>query len=163
MSQATNTLTPPVLSKDELLNHWQGHRSLTRKVIAAFPEKEFFNFSIGGMRPFSEITKELLGIGAPGIEEIVTGKVASFKKDFGAHPGKEDFLNFWDEDSEKISSLWAQIPEERFHEPIKAFGQYEGTVISSIQYYIDNEIHHRAQGYVYLRALGIEPPYFYDR
>jgi uncharacterized damage-inducible protein DinB len=30
-------------------------------------------------------------------------------------------------------------------------------------YWIDNEIHHRGQGYVYLRALGIEPPAFYDR
>ena len=26
-----------------------------------------------------------------------------------------------------------------------------------------NEIHHRGQGYVYLRALGIEPPPFYER
>jgi uncharacterized damage-inducible protein DinB len=24
-------------------------------------------------------------------------------------------------------------------------------------------VHHRGQGYVYLRALGIEPPPFYDR
>jgi uncharacterized damage-inducible protein DinB len=31
------------------------------------------------------------------------------------------------------------------------------------QYWIDNEIHHRGQAYVYLRALGIEPPAFYDR
>jgi uncharacterized damage-inducible protein DinB len=30
-------------------------------------------------------------------------------------------------------------------------------------YAIDNEIHHRGQGYVYLRALGIEPPPFYER
>ena len=30
-------------------------------------------------------------------------------------------------------------------------------------YFIDNEIHHRAQGFVYLRALGIEPPFFWDR
>jgi uncharacterized damage-inducible protein DinB len=28
---------------------------------------------------------------------------------------------------------------------------------------IDNEIHHRGQGYVYLRALGIEPPPFCER
>ncbi|MGB4400232.1 MAG: DinB family protein [Daejeonella sp.] len=26
----------------------------------------------------------------------------------------------------------------------------------------DNETHHRAQAYVYLRALGIEPPAFWD-
>lgn len=25
-------------------------------------------------------------------------------------------------------------------------------------YLVDNEVHHRAQGYVYLRALGIVPP-----
>ena len=30
-------------------------------------------------------------------------------------------------------------------------------------YTIDNEIHHRGQGYVYLRALGLEPPAFYER
>jgi uncharacterized damage-inducible protein DinB len=32
-----------------------------------------------------------------------------------------------------------------------------------ILYVIDNEIHHRGQGYVSLRVLGIEPPAFYDR
>ena len=32
-----------------------------------------------------------------------------------------------------------------------------------IQYAIDNEIHHRGQGFVYLRALGIEPPHFWER
>jgi uncharacterized damage-inducible protein DinB len=30
-------------------------------------------------------------------------------------------------------------------------------------YIVDNEIHHRGQGYVYLRELGIEPPPFYER
>ncbi|MEJ7681733.1 MAG: DinB family protein [Segetibacter sp.] len=34
---------------------------------------------------------------------------------------------------------------------------------SSIFYFIDNEIHHRAQGYVFLRSLGIEPPHFWER
>ncbi|NLG08337.1 MAG: damage-inducible protein DinB, partial [Deinococcales bacterium] len=37
------------------------------------------------------------------------------------------------------------------------------TVLSLVQYAIDNEIHHRAQGYVYLRALGVEPPPFWER
>ena len=152
-----------IISKQQLLEHWMGHRRLTRKVIAAFPEKEFLEFSIGGMRTFADITKELLGIALPGIEEIVTGKTGSFKRDVDHGNQKEVFLQLWDEDSEKIAELWQQIPEERFQERIMAFGVYEGTVMSSIQYYIDNEIHHRGQGYVYLRALGIEPPPFYDR
>jgi len=63
-----------------------------------------------------------------------------------------------------MASLSAsQISEERFHENILAFGQYEGTVWSSIFYFIDNEIHHRAQGYVFLRSLGMQPPHFWER
>jgi uncharacterized damage-inducible protein DinB len=45
----------------------------------------------------------------------------------------------------------------------KAFGQWEMSGLAMIQYAIDNEIHHRGQGYVYLRALGIEPPHFWER
>ena len=44
------------LTTAEFLEHWQGHRNLTRKVIEAFPEKELFEFSIGGMRSFAEVT-----------------------------------------------------------------------------------------------------------
>jgi uncharacterized damage-inducible protein DinB len=76
---------------------------------------------------------------------------------------KANILALWDKATEEINGYWAQIPDERFHETILAFGQYEGTVLSSILYYIDNEIHHRGQGYVYLRSLGTEPPPFWDR
>src|SRR6266567_4456823 len=41
--------------------------------------------------------------------------------------------------------------------------QWEMPGLATIQYAIDNEIHHRGQGYVYLRALGIEPPPFWER
>ena len=57
-----------ILTNEELLNHWQGHRTLTRKLIEAFPEKELFEFSIGGMRPFADLVKELLSIAVPGLE-----------------------------------------------------------------------------------------------
>jgi uncharacterized damage-inducible protein DinB len=72
-------------------------------------------------------------------------------------------LQLWDAATEEINALYLLIPAERFHERINLFGQYENTVWASIFYFIDNEIHHRAQGYVYLRSLGIEPPPFWDR
>ena len=50
-----------------------------------------------------------------------------------------------------------------FNENFNLFGQYEFPVIQNILYFIDNEVHHRGQGYVYLRALGIEPPFFWER
>lgn len=161
--KTTVELNKQVITVSELLEHWQGHRGLTRRVIEAFPEKEFFNYSIGGMRTFADITMELLGIAGPGIKEIATGKTAELKEHFNHENIKAKILQLWDETTEIINQYWAQIKPEQFHETIKAFGQYEGTVYSSIFYFIDNEIHHRGQGYVYLRSLGVEPPAFWER
>jgi len=161
----TTTAQPvsAVITSEELLHHWQGHRSLTRRLIVAFPEKEFIEFSIGGMRTASALMEELLHIAGPGVREIATRE--TIKADFShAQPkSKTEILKLWDEATEEINHYWAMIPVERFHEEILAFGMYPGTVWSSIFYFVDNEIHHRAQTYVYLRALGIEPPAFYER
>jgi uncharacterized damage-inducible protein DinB len=155
--------TISIISSAELLQHWQGHRNLTRRVIEAFPEKEFFEYSLGGMRPFAGMVKELLAIAGPGIREIVTGQQAGLQEHPDQAGGKAQVLALWDEATAEIDRYWAQIPEERFQDRILAFGQYEGTVWSTIFYFIDNEIHHRAQAFVYLRTLGIEPPYFWTR
>ena len=45
--------------------------------------------------------------------------------------------------------------------PPKATSKTSGTGRSL--YLIDNEVHHRGQGYVCLRALGVEPPPFRER
>ncbi len=159
----TKNQTASVITSGELLQHWQGHRRLTRKLIEFFPEKEFFEYSIGGMRPFAKMVQELLAIAAPGIRQIAGGETEELNEDIKEANTKANILSLWDKATEDINRLWAEIPDKRFHETILAFGQYEGTVISSIFYFIDNEIHHRGQGYVYLRSLGIEPPPFWER
>ncbi len=113
-----------VISPAQLLEHWQGHRGLTRRVIEAFPEKELFEHQIGGMRPFSEMVAELLAIAVPGLEEIVSKKTVELreKSDFGHSKAK--ILELWDESTEKIDMLWNQIGLARFQEYIKLFGQY---------------------------------------
>ncbi len=160
---ATENSTASVITSAELLEHWQGHRGLTRKVIEAFPEKELFDYSIGGMRPFAGIVQELLAIAVPGLKQIVSGEAESLNEHIEAANSKENILGLWDRASADINHLWAQLQDEKFSETILSFGQYEGTVLSSVLYFIDNEIHHRAQGYVYLRSLGIEPPAFWNR
>lgn len=152
-----------VITTEELLKHWQGHRKLTRRVIEAFPEEKFFNHSIGGMRPFSDMVMELLAIAGPGIMEIVNGQTSVLDEHFQHNNQKAALLEKWDETTEILNAYFPKIAKDQYHNPIKAFGQYEGTVLSTILYYIDNEVHHRAQGYVYLRNLGIEPPAFWDR
>lgn len=155
--------TAQVISQEDLLKHWQGHRNLTRRVIELFPEKDFFEFSIGGMRTFAQLTSELLAIGAPGLKGIVNRKVEPFSEEVEKFTTKTEFLKKWDESTAEINDLWEQLSMEDFSDTFNLFGQYEFPVIQNILYFIDNEIHHRGQGYVYLRALGIQPPFFWER
>jgi len=151
-----------VISAEAMLKHWQGHRGLTRRVIEAFPEDKLFTYSIGGMRPFSALADEVIQICGPGVQGIATGKWTTLDA-LPSAKTKEELLRQWDDVTEQINIWWPQITPQRFHEVDKAFGQYENIIYNSLLYFIDNEIHHRGQGYVYLRALGIEPPAFWDR
>jgi uncharacterized damage-inducible protein DinB len=149
------------ISPEALLAHWQGHRRLTRRVIDAFPEDQLFHFSVGGMRPFGALAMEMLTMAVPMVKGIVSGEW-SLPGSRDPQP-KREMLRLWDQSTDELNRLWPQIPPHRFQETMTAFGQYPGVVHDLILYVIDNEIHHRGQGYVYLRALGIEPPAFYDR
>lgn len=157
------TATAQILSKEELLNHWQGHRNLTRRVIEIFPEKDFFEFSIGGMRPFVQLVLELLAIGGPGVRSIAEKSIVELDEEAFKPTTKADVLKKWDEETEIINQYYNAIPEERFHENFNLFGQFDFPVYENIFYFVDNEIHHRGQAYVYLRALNIEPPFFWER
>lgn len=152
-----------VIAPAELLHHWQGHRDLTRRTIVAFPNEAFFTYSIGAMRPFSDMVMEMLGMCAPGLRELTGGPTGELVEHFEHGGSKDVLLEAWDAATAEINELFPLLPEDRFHDRVKLFGKYEGSVWSTIFYFIDNEIHHRAQGYVYLRALGIEPPYFWSR
>ena len=158
---ATPSSTTPVIDSSAFLAHWQGHRRLTRRVIEAFPDDKLFTFSVGGMRPFGALALEMITMAVPMVQGALTGDwESSLSRD--PRPKKE-VLRLWDESTQQLNALWPQIPPQRFQETLTAFGQYPGVLHDLILYVIDNEIHHRGQGYVYLRALGIEPPPFYER
>ena len=165
-NQAISAAPSVIITSEALLEHWQGHRKLTRRMIEAFPEDKLFTYSVGGMRPFSELVLEMLGMAVPGIKGLITGKWQTYDEAFAAAaaPGsKTELLERWDETTEALNALWPQIPPHRFQETDTAFGQWTGTGYFFIFYFIDNEIHHRGQAYVYLRSLNIEPPAFWDR
>ncbi len=155
------TASVNVITANALLTNWQGHRRLTRKTIATFPEDKLFDFSIGGMRSFREMALELIVMTGPLVEGVATGEWEEFKP---AKPEtKAELLSLWDQQTALLDEKFSTIPPARFSEVDKAFGQWEMTGLEMIQYAIDNEIHHRGEGYVYLRALGIEPPPFWER
>jgi len=150
-----------VLTSEQLLNHWQGHRRVTRRLIEIYPDDKLFTYSLGGMRTFGELAMEILTMGVPMVKGTISGEWENVS-DRSARP-RAEMLRLWDEATKQLDELWPQIPAARFQETIKAFGQYDGKAYDLLMYVIDNEIHHRGQGYVYLRTLGIEPPPFYDR
>ncbi len=151
-----------VISAEALLEQWQGNRRLTRKVIEAFPEDKLFNYSIGGMRPFGKLATEMIEMCGPGIVGIATG-VWENMNEANVPKTKKELLEKWDAVTDKINTYWPQIAPQRFAEIDVAFGQYKAPVYGTLFYFIDNEIHHRGQGYVYLRSLSIEPPHFWER
>jgi DinB family len=156
-----STDTTSFISPAALLAHWQGHRRLTRRVIHAFPDDKLFTFSVGGMRPFGVLALEILTMQVPMVHGAISNDW-SMRID-PSHRPKHGLLDLWDEHTELLNTLWPQIPAARFGEHMTAFGQFPGVLHDLILYVIDNEIHHRGQGYVYLRALGVEPPAFYER
>lgn len=151
----------PFITPEALLAHWQGHRRLTRRVIDAFPDDQLFQFSVGGMRSFGALAQEMLAMAVPMVRGALSG---DWQTASSSEPQpKREILRRWDESSEELNTLWPQIPPQRFLETTTAFGQYTAPLHDLLLYVIDNETHHRGQGYAYLRALGITPPPFYER
>lgn len=159
----STTSTKQFMTIEQLLEHWQGHRNLTRRTLEAFPEKELFDFSIAGMRTFSKMIVELISIAGPSLKSIVENSIEKYDESSFNPTTKIEILKKWDEETLVINDYFKQISEERFQETFNLFGEFEFPIYENILYFIDNEIHHRAQGFIYLRALGIQPPFFWER
>ena len=158
---ASSSTAAPIMTSQQFLEHWQGHRALTRRVIDAFPEEELFNYSVGKMRPFSALAMEFIGMAVPTLNGVIAREWSQFSE--AKATTKAELLRLWDDTTAKIDALWPTIPAARFQEVDTAFGQWTMPIYDLLLYIRDNEIHHRGQGYVYLRALGIEPPPFWER
>ncbi|WP_426667514.1 DinB family protein [Mucilaginibacter sp. McL0603] len=151
------------ITSDSILNHWQGHRRLTRQVIESFPEDKLFKYSVSGMHSFSTMVKEMICIADSGIQNLFQDRpVSEPARHFGMTFAntKEEILNLWDDVTYKIDVLWPLIPQQRFHEVTAIPESCAKTASEIILSWIDNEIHHRAHGYLYLRSLKIELPFF---
>ncbi len=151
------------ITLEAMREHFQGHRRLTRRALEAFPEAELFTFRIGGMRTFGELIHELLRVSEPLVRGVATGTWDAPDWEGGGPATKAALLEAWDRATEAIDAHWAGITPERLLEEDVAFGMYEGLTRDHVLYALDNEVHHRGQGYVYLRALGVEPPAFWER
>lgn len=156
------TLPAAVMTPADLLSHWQGHRRLTRRVIEAFPDDQLFSFSIGGMRPFGVLAWECYGVAAYSLEGLTSGDWKNTRWQPQAAEGKAALLAAWDALTAQLSEQLPQVSPDQYPQ-VREMEWGTMPVWVAVLYALDNEIHHRGQGYVYLRALGVEPPTFYER
>lgn len=154
-----------ILRPADLLAHWLGHRRLTRRVIEAFPEDQLFSFTPAPpMRSFGELAWEI----HLQSEQIRAGLVEGV---WNTHIGIDDWLpstdkaellRAWDALSARLEAEVPGVPSSRYDERVASHRPNE-PVLEATLGEIDNEVHHRGQGMVYLRLLGIAPPDFWDR
>ncbi len=165
MTQANTTQTSNFMNPQEFLAHWLGHRRLTRRIIEQFPADKLFEFKAAApMRPFGDMAWELVRLAEYNLHGLQTGEWPTPAEDaFSNFPrNKTELLTAWDELTAKLEQGFAAVPSARFAEMQNLFwGPMLGQ--AAAMYSMDNEIHHRGQGYVYLRALGIEPAAFWER
>jgi uncharacterized damage-inducible protein DinB len=109
------------------------------------------------------MVKEILNIEKAYMKGIALDEW-EYKDAFENVSTKEDLVRKCNEIREETRKLWAEMDEDRLSIVIKdPFFGGESSHFSRLQYGLENEIHHRGQGYTYLRMLGIEPPAFYER
>jgi uncharacterized damage-inducible protein DinB len=148
------------LTTAQFLEHYQGHRGLTRRVIEAFPEDQLFTFAAGPMRPFGVIAWELHVVADDTLRGLQTD---NWEMPQRPHPEtKQALLEQWDALDQSLESRFSSIAPEQL-DKVHQLPWFPMVGHATLSYMIDNEIHHRGQGYVYLRLLGIEPPAFYER
>ena len=162
----TKTLTTFIIP-EALLEHWTGHQRLTRRTLEAFPEDRLFTFTPAPpMRSFGALVLEVINMVGPSLGGLKTGTWPELDWEVirkQPEPTKAELLARWDETNRILRELWADIPERRFQEVDTAFGMWTQPGADLVLYLIDNEIHHPAHGFVYLRLLRIEPPAFHER
>jgi uncharacterized damage-inducible protein DinB len=157
---------------DELGHFWErfaAHRRVTLRLIEAFPEAHLFSYRPSAdLRTYGEIANELLW------EEMLIVRLATqgagSKGDLEQRrqqrqpEDKAGLLAAFDEAHRASAQLWATMTFERFEasEADPWTGQV-ASVRSRLEGLLDHEIHHRGQGYIYVRLLGIEPPDFWQR
>lgn len=149
----------------DLFQQLESNRRLTLRVIEVFPEQNLFTYKpTDALRPFSDMIKEILHIEEAYMKGITTS-IWSYEPKYTEISSKQKLLHACEEVRQLSRSWWADINADKLHkvEIDGFFGEFPKRNLDRLIYALENEIHHRGQGYIYLRLLGIEPPTFYER
>lgn len=131
---------PGVFTAQEMLQHWKGHRALTRRTIERFPDDHLFSFTPGApLRTFGDMMLETVRMIAPSLHGARTGEWNFKLADTSAIQDKAALLAAWDEADELIATTWPHLTHEALRGVVPPLPH-----LRALPYLVDNEIHHRA-------------------
>ena len=152
--------------KAEFLAQWEGNRRLTIRVARAFPADQLFTFRpTEALRPFGVMLDEIARMELAYVRGLAEDKWAYDPQDPPRPTDAAGAIAFLEETRAYTRRAWAAIPESTLVTPRKDafFFGADKRPYDWLVYCVENEIHHRGQGYIYLRELGVEPPPFWER
>jgi uncharacterized damage-inducible protein DinB len=150
----------------EFLRQWEDNRRLTVRAAQAFPADRLFTYvPTAALRPFGTMLDEIGRIQLAYMRGLAEDRWAWDPEDPPAPKDAASAIAFVENAQAYTRRVWADISEETLLTARKDpfFFGADKRPYDWLVYCQENEIHHRAQGYIYLRELGVEPPPFWQR
>jgi uncharacterized damage-inducible protein DinB len=154
-----------LMNPTELLAILEGNRRLTLRVMQAFTEQDLFHYTpVAPMRTFAKLALEIFLMEEAIVRAIKTGEFTYDGNRYQGVATAQELLEVGESVRAQTLALWPELSAERLlvksQDP---WAPYPQNHLDRLVYCLENEIHHRGQGYVYLRMLGFEPPAFWER
>jgi len=148
----------------KFFRHWDNVHNITVKTIKLFPEEKKDFKPVEPMMTVMDIIQHIADVEKIFLEGCRKGSIEmeDFKKyekvDF---PNLKNLVDYFEKTHKEVNSYYSQVQDKGMEKIIKTpwgdspvFHQFSGAY--------DHEWHHRGQLYVYLRLLGIEPPFVFE-
>jgi uncharacterized damage-inducible protein DinB len=149
-----------------LRSQWEGNRRLTLRVARAFPDDQLCRFApTAQLRPFSAMLDEIARIELAYWRGLAEDRWQWDPQDPPPPESAVAARAFLEDATAYTQKAWDAVTPAMLLRPRKDpfFWGDDHRPYDWLVYCIENEIHHRGQGYIYLRELGIEPPAFWER
>lgn len=153
-------------AKAEFWAQWERNRRLTVRAAQAFPPDRLLSFSPGQpLRPFGAMIEEIARMELAYMRGLAEERWAYDQEDPAPPTDAAGAIALLEGSRAYSRRVWPELA------PVTLFTARQDPFFFGaslrpydwLVYCLENEIHHRGQGYVYLRALGVEPPHFWER
>ena len=148
----------------ELFDYWEKVRGRTRRVVDLIPPERLEWTWQPGKFTLGDLVRHLAAI-----ERFMYAENARRRPSLYAGHGREladgwDAVRaFFDARHAESMEIFRGLSDADLERRCETPGGASIPVHKWLRLMVEHEIHHRGQGYVYLRSLGIEPPHFWER